>query len=1147
MISTSKNRIALKPDSRLKRHSRFIWKILFIGCVWAAAFNTVDAQVDTEFWFVAPEVWANHGDSPTLLRFATFDEPAVITIEQPANASFPTQTLTVAANAVASLSLAPWLSQVENKPANTVLNFGLHIVSTSLVEAYYEVNPSNNLNPDIFALKGANALGLDFVVPFQMYLNNGYSQSTSSFDLVATEDNTTVTITPRKTIIGHAANVPFTITLDEGETWSGRASSTLAAQHPSGTTVTSDKPIAITMSDDSVQGTPYGGCADIMGDQIVPVSIVGTEYIAVKGNLNGPDKIFIVPTVPGTVISLNGNVVSTLPSIYSMYTHTLSAAAAYYTTSEPVYVLHLTGFGCEVGGALLPPIVCTGSQEVAFVRSTNEFIGLKIIVSSGGEDDFTFNGNTANVQASDFNNVPGTGGDWKYANITASSFVPTLQASRLSNSSSLFHLGIIHGGASSGTRYGYFSNYAAQAYVVQVEDNTLCEGEALELQTNEMIGATYNWTGPNAFTGQGNPLDLGVLDAADNGEYIVSGYVGSCPIANDTLLLTVSPVPELPLIEGPTWLCEGESIALSTDSVGAVQYDWYGPSGPLPNATEINITNATPADSGSYSLVVNDHGCFSPVASWDVSVQPQLSGMIDQDSIVVCNGSNILVSSLNPSVSSWEWTSPAGNLISNGTGMQITNAQVDQTGWYQLDGVANDCPLHTDSIWVEIISTPEVLAIDAPPVCLGSDATLTAETTSEGCTFTWLDADGNVVGTDNPLVINEVNWEDPQFYQVVAQLNGCSSIPVDASVQVEIPGDLDIVDLAGNSLDDFSICEGDNFEIFAEGPSNVSWEWNHPLGNTNGESMDIENVQSNNEGWYILSGEIGDCPMIPDSLLLEVLNTPSPPILSGFDPLCEGGSVTLTAQVDNGSTVVWNHTFFGSYDALVWDMDSVPLTGNGTYTVYAIDNGCVSSSVSAELEVVPLPNNIASDFSALSVTHCPESDAILSLPNLDAAYQVEWNFIDEQGNASFISAEGGIQVSMDGLYEVQLITGPPCYLSASGAFEVETVVCEMVIPNVITPNSDGDNEGFHIPDLSFFPGSSCTIYNRWGQAVFASNDFGNTSGWRPSEEEATEGTYYYVIQILRDSGTLLIEDQYGVHEFSNAGPIQLTGSLTLLR
>ena len=185
-----------QPEHRLITPVTF--RILLVGMALALAPWAAWAQVDTEFWFVAPEVWANHGDSPTLLRFATFDEPAVITVEQPANSSFPTQTLTIAANDVASLNLAPWLSQVENKPANTVLNFGLHISSTSLVEAYYEVNPSNNLNPDIFALKGVNALGIDFVVPFQMYLNNGYSQSTSSFDIVATEDSTTVTINPEK-------------------------------------------------------------------------------------------------------------------------------------------------------------------------------------------------------------------------------------------------------------------------------------------------------------------------------------------------------------------------------------------------------------------------------------------------------------------------------------------------------------------------------------------------------------------------------------------------------------------------------------------------------------------------------------------------------------------------------------------------------------------------------------------------------------------------------------------------------------------------------------------------------------------------------------------------------------------------------------
>ena len=388
------------------------------------------------------------------------------------------------------------------------LTKGIKITSTSLIQAYYEVNPSNNLNPDIYALKGANALGTAFYVPFQNYLNNGYTQSPAGFDIVATEDNTTIEITPRKPIVGHPQNVTFTITLDAGETWSGRATSTAASQHPFGTVVNSDKPIAITISDDSLNGTPYGGCADLFGDQIVPVEIVGTEYIAIKGNLNGPDKVFFIPTEPNTTISVNGNVVTTLNTLTSIYTHTLYANSAYYEASSPVYALHLTGFGCEVGGALLPPIVCTGSQEVAFIRSTNEFMGLKILVPSGGEGDFEFNGNPALINASQFSDVPGTDGEWKYANITASSFVPQLSASRLYNSSSTFHLGIINGGASSGTRYGYFSNYAAQAYVVQVDDNTLCEGDELDLESNLLLGATYDWTGPNGFSGQGNPFPL---------------------------------------------------------------------------------------------------------------------------------------------------------------------------------------------------------------------------------------------------------------------------------------------------------------------------------------------------------------------------------------------------------------------------------------------------------------------------------------------------------------------------------------------------------------------------------------------------------------------------------------------------------------
>ena len=193
-------------------------------------------------------------------------------------------------------------------------------------------------------------------------------------------DGAEITVTPTAALTGRAAGVPFVIQLNQGQTYALRGGLVLAVSHPSGTLIQSSAPIAVTISDDSL-GAPFNpsGCSDIMGDQVIPVDVAGKEYIAIKGNLGGPDKVFIVGTEDNTSISINGTNVWTV-NAGETYAHTLSAPAAFYETSAPVVALHMTGFGCEVGGAILPPITCTGSDEVAFVRSSNDFIGMKIIV-----------------------------------------------------------------------------------------------------------------------------------------------------------------------------------------------------------------------------------------------------------------------------------------------------------------------------------------------------------------------------------------------------------------------------------------------------------------------------------------------------------------------------------------------------------------------------------------------------------------------------------------------------------------------------------------------------------------------------------------------------------------------------------------------
>jgi len=58
---------------------------------------SLSAQTSTEFWFAPPEVSEGHvTDVPVLLRIATSNNPATVTIEMPANAGFTPITVNMA-------------------------------------------------------------------------------------------------------------------------------------------------------------------------------------------------------------------------------------------------------------------------------------------------------------------------------------------------------------------------------------------------------------------------------------------------------------------------------------------------------------------------------------------------------------------------------------------------------------------------------------------------------------------------------------------------------------------------------------------------------------------------------------------------------------------------------------------------------------------------------------------------------------------------------------------------------------------------------------------------------------------------------------------------------------------------------------------
>lgn len=708
-------------------------RLIFSAFTILISFNSF-AQLDTLFWFVAPEVAQSHGDRPIVFRFASLNTPAVVTISQPANPGFPTQTINLASNDAQTLNLTTWIDQIENKPANTVLPYGFKISATAPIMAYYEVTPTCNCNPDIFALKGKNSLGTQFVIPAQNFLNNA-SYARSGFNIVATENNTVLTIIPKQDIVGHAANIPFNITLQKGQTFSAEAVSTLANLHLSGSTVTSNLPVAITLHDDSMSGAPYGGCADLMGDQLIPNQVIGTDYIVLKGYLNGPDKIYVVAVQNNTQISIDGTFVTTI-NANETYVHTLSNPTVLIQTSLPAHLLHTTGFGCEVGGAVLPSIVCTGSNTVAFVRSTNEFFALNILVPTGGENSFTFNGNAGIINPSMFSFVPGTNNAWKYAQINASSFVGVQTPSRIDNPSFKFHLGVVHGGSSSGCRYGYFSDFAAAQYQINVNDETFCVGETIQLSTNTLTGATYNWSGPNNFSFVGTQYQIAQAQLSDAGTYIVSGYLpGTCQIQADTIQIAVNPNPAAPNILSNSPICSGDTLQLwSNQNNNTLNWNYNGV---LSNLDTFAIIE--PAGSYTCSLqVASPEGCFSPWSTLQVSVYDpptvQYSGPSNICGSLLEFTQNSISQNQDP-ITTYNWYNTSNQFLGSGTNfdfdLQSNNSTQEN---FIVEAISQLGCIGQDSFSVIFHAYPEA-NFTVEPLCDGLTVNLTNLSSWQGSPY----------------------------------------------------------------------------------------------------------------------------------------------------------------------------------------------------------------------------------------------------------------------------------------------------------------------------------------------------------------------------------------------------------------------------
>lgn len=68
------------------------------------------------------------------------------------------------------------------------------------------------------------------------------------------------------------------------------------------------------------------------------------------------------------------------------------------------------------------------------------------------------------------------------------------------------------------------------------------------------------------------------------------------------------------------------------------------------------------------------------------------------------------------------------------------------------------------------------------------------------------------------------------------------------------------------------------------------------------------------------------------------------------------------------------------------------------------------------------------------------------------------------------------------------------------------------ILNLFTPNNDGFNDLWEIPDPESYGRCDVRIFNRWGKLVYTTKDYQNDWDGRSDGAEVPEGAYYYIIK-----------------------------------
>jgi gliding motility-associated-like protein len=876
------------------------------------------------------------------------------------------------------------------------------------------------------------------------------------------------------------------------------------------------------------------------------------------------DMAYMLAPLNGTSFTITSASATTswLINADETYSINISDPITYIKADKPVYMMHVSGYGCKLSGAQVTPAYCAGSYTTVFTRLSTDSLNLNLYTRAGFQNSFTLtsNGSPLTIPATAFTVVPGSSGDLVAARIYfPASDIAVGSHNILSNSRDIFGLGVHNGGSTGGSAYAYTTQFAINSFVYAnaLPTATICANTQFSL--NGFIGGgpitgVWSFNGFGSLTGPNNQLTNNIyvpnpVDTNIRPVKVILTSTGICPNVSDTLRLTVKQ-PAIVTAGSNSIICSNSpTVNLGGNVYGATHQGIWSVGAPGNGTFTPGINTFTPTYLLSNTDTSLTHLQFILTSTNNAGCNPESSTVtvtISKPPIVIASAVNPLVRCANnatvflsgvvsgttTSTGMWQ-TAGSGAFIPNNLSLisnYLPSNDDISTGnvWLKLTSTNNlQCFPISDSVNVIFSQPASVSAGFDINTCVNNPYAILAGAVSGTTSSTgiWLGGAGTFSPANTVLT--------PTYVASATEVaTGSVALTFSSTNNGICNGNSDqvVINFKDKPIANFSVnavCLNQG-SLFRDQSVNISgingeikdWLWDF------GEAQQPLSILENPSHQYGSAGTYTAQLIVRSNY--NCYDTVEKPVRIYGLPVSDfnlsrscNGSAQLIAFRDASSITALDsispsgyYWDFGGFGISQVKDTSIVFPSAGIYNITHIvtsNFGC-KAIITKSVTISPRPvarfvyiNNSVKSLGA-SVEFRDTSQ-----------YSVSWNWDFGNGETSNLKYPETFYKE-NGTYTVSLIITdqfgcPSTYTSALTITSIVTDITKL-IPNVITPNNDGKNDYWRLDFIQvFFPEAEVEIYNRWGDRLFRSVGYYNAWDGSYKGDPLPVGAYYYIIKL----------------------------------